>query len=175
AEIVNLQVQALNPFDTTQLCDDCQQSIGIRELNHGDWTTKTQRFYDGRFGATNLDQSTGKIGNGSGAGYLQLAAGRTTATLLSVAESRHLTAGDITPPGLPVGTTAYYEGAEAAELIALPADYDPSLLSSDQWDVKQWVDERSYSRTRGVPAGSNAWQDAPNGNQLRDWLEKKVK
>lgn len=170
AERVWLQIQAVNPYSPSeiQLTDD---SVGIIEALHSEYTADTQLFYDGKSGSTSIDAS-GRLGALGSEAFVQLTNGQAKILLKSVADARILATGQQDP--VPYAAIPY-AGSAGAILQAVPASpTDPSQPepSVTPTYVNLWVDEREYDR-RPV-SSSSTWSSPDSQDGIRDWLEKKV-
>ena len=177
-EVVTVEIQAVNQFDMTSICQYCTAEVGIEETPNPGYSTETRRFFDGRGGSTSLE---GKKIDGA---FRSLVSGRVSVDLKAVAESRRDTTGASNGRGNPVPFTLVpsvpaYDGLSGARLTAVPGKAGNSsrqVKTGPQQAVALWVDERWYLRKRGDPLNSSDpnsnWTGSPNGT--RDWIEKKV-
>ncbi|HRS14611.1 MAG TPA: hypothetical protein P5234_00005, partial [Thermoanaerobaculaceae bacterium] len=179
-EIVNVQVQAIDPLDPSELtlcgaaCDGTE--VGVAERKNTKFDSGFQYFYDGSNGSTTLT-SSGKI---DGQWALRLVGGKSdkVAALKAVVRMKKDDQGAPYPTGTLSGHAAFNAAEGYGALLVPKCKRCRSVKEDPAWKlgVSLWVDERSYTRARGSSGswiGSGGTPTPPNG--VRDWLEARVR
>ena len=112
-EIVKVQIQAVDPNDTTKVCA-CNEQVGLAEEKNTAYKSPTDFFFKGLYADTKLE-TNGKI---DGA-YVGLSAGVAPVTLKSVLDSRLDSNGKATPTTT-APNVATYAGPAGAHVKAVP-------------------------------------------------------
>ncbi|RLE21535.1 MAG: hypothetical protein DRJ65_15855, partial [Acidobacteria bacterium] len=183
AEKIWLRIQAVNPFKPSEPPLDVDWEVGIVEEPNQIFESKltpfgvvTGRFFDGSFGSTELDDTSGLFGPLGNRRYFSLVHGVVDLPepLVSTAVARWWL--DLQDNlNLKIYQHIPFSGDAGAQLQAVPGPGVASLMippsPGDTLQLELWVDERTYNlrRNQSPPQG---WSGGGNGT--RDWVEMKV-